>query len=57
VSIVSEDVKDVTKEAKQEVLHEMKKLSLANSKKFQARKQRAVYRKSFRQLLTTLSVS
>lgn len=58
LSIVSEDVKDVTKEqVMQEVLHEMKNLSVGSCKKFQTRKERAVQRKSFRQLLTTLDVS
>jgi len=58
LSVVSEDAKDVTKEqVMQEVLHEMKNLSVDSSKKFQTRKERIVQRKSFRQLLTTLDVS
>lgn len=52
---VSEDPKDVTKEqVLNEVLYEMKNLSVGNGKKWESRKRRAAQRKSFRQLLTTL---
>lgn len=55
---VSEDPKDVTKEqVLNEVLYEMKNLSVGNGKKWESRKRRAAQRKSFRQLLTTLDVS
>lgn len=55
---VSEDVKDVTTaQVMQEALHEMKNLSVGNSKRIQTRKDRAAQRNSFRQLLTTLDVS
>lgn len=49
--VKTEDVKDVM----QEVLHEMKNLSVVgNDKKFQNQKDRRAQRKSFRQLLLTL---
>ncbi|KAG0583280.1 hypothetical protein KC19_3G123300 [Ceratodon purpureus] len=52
---LSEDPKDVTKEqVLNEVLHEMKQLSVSSGKKWESRKERAAQRKSFRQLLTTL---
>ena len=55
---LSEDPKDVTKEqVLNEVLHEMKQLSVSSGKKWESRKERAAQRKSFRQLLTTLDVS
>jgi hypothetical protein len=54
LSTVSEDLKDVTKE---QVLNEMKNLSVSSGKKWESRKERAAQRQSFRQLLTTLDVS
>lgn len=52
--VKTEDVKDVM----QEVLHEMKNLSVAgNDKRFQNQKDRRAQRKSFHQLLLTLDVS
>ena len=47
------DLEEVTKD---QVLHQMKTLSVSSTKKFQTRKERALQRKSFRQLLTTLEV-
>ena len=55
---VSEGLKDVIKEqVLNEVLHEMKTLSVTSGKKWESRKTRTAQRKSFRQLLTTLDVS
>lgn len=50
----SDPLKDVTKE---QMLHEMKNLSVGSTTKWQTRKERVAYRKSFRQMLTTLEVS
>uniref|UniRef100_A0A7I4A9E2 Interferon-related developmental regulator N-terminal domain-containing protein n=1 Tax=Physcomitrium patens TaxID=3218 RepID=A0A7I4A9E2_PHYPA len=47
----SDPLKDVTKE---QMLHEMKNLSVGSTTKWQTRKERVAYRKSFRQMLTTL---